>query len=139
MEIRIPETFGNEPVRVRGTVGAILEQIFVGTSKTGKPKATVSYVITEAIAVENGADSIEGGVVLETFSLQPKALFRLNDLYKQVTGVNLPHGSYSKEELEDMLNEALSGTDWTLQLDLRVPEGGTEERCEVISRTHRQR
>jgi hypothetical protein len=86
--------------------------------------------------VKEGEPSAIGESVLETFSLQPQAIFRLNDVYKEVTGERLPQGDYSEEDIEQMLNEALTGSEWNLALELQVPQDGssTEERTTVVKR-----
>lgn len=137
MKISIPENIGNElRLLPPGPAKAVLEKIMLGKSKQGQPKATFKYTITEDLEVAEGTPSTIGETVLETYSLQPQAIFRLNDVYKTVTGDRLPQGDFSKEEMEQMLNENLTGSEWILMLGNKVPEDGssTEERTTIITK-----
>lgn len=137
MRITIPEQIGGELRKLEGPCKAILEKVMIGESKTRNPKATFRYTITEEMdCIKEGEASAIGESVLETFSLQPQAIFRLNDVYKEVTGERLPQGDYGPEEIELMLNESLVGSEWNLALELQIPTDGssTEERTTVVKR-----
>ena len=137
MRITIPEQIGGELRKLEGPCEAILEKVMIGESKTRNPKATFRYTITEEMdCIKEGEASAIGESVLETFSLQPQAIFRLNDVYKEVTGERLPQGDYGPEEIELMLNESLVGSEWNLALELQIPTDGssTEERTTVVKR-----
>jgi len=138
MRIIVPEDIGGELRKLKGPCKATLDKIIIGKSKANQPKATFRYVITDdsQLKIPEGQPSAVGETVLETFSLQPQALFRLNDPYKTVTGERLPQGDFSHEEFEGTLNDALAGTEWNLMLELQVPTDGssTEERTNVVAR-----
>jgi len=138
MRIIVPEDIGGELRKLKGPCKATLDKIIIGKSKANQPKATFRYVITDdsQLKIPEGQPSAIGETVLETFSLQPQAMFRLNDLYKTVTGERLPQGDFSHEEFEAALNDALAGTEWNLMLKLQVPTDGssTEERTNVVAR-----
>lgn len=120
-----------------GPAEATVDKVMVGTSKKGMPKATFKYIITEEMDnLPDDEPTAIGEAVLETFSLQSQALFKLNDAYKEVTGDRLKMGDYSKEEIEALLNETFVGTSWTLMLQNQVPTDGSsdEERTVIVSK-----
>jgi hypothetical protein len=138
MQISIPEDLGGELRKLEGVAQATSQSFSFGTSKSGNPKLTLKYVITDEMdGIGEDEPSAVGETVLETFSLQPQALWKLNELYKQCTGEKLPQGDYSKEEFEELLNENIIGVDFNLVLELKIPDDGssTEERTEVTDRT----
>jgi len=138
--IVVPENVGGDlRLLPAGNAKATLEKIMLGKSKSsGQAKATFRYTITEEMdSNPEDAPSTVGEAVLETYSLQPQAMFRLNDVYKAVTGERVPQGEWSPEEFEAKLNEDLCGTDWNLVLANQVPSDGssTEERTTIIAKT----
>lgn len=139
--IHVPEDMGGGDLRLLpdGLVGASLQQVILGVSKTSnQPKATLKYVITENMEGV-GADepSTIGEVVLESLSLQPHAIWKLNDTYKMVSGENLPHGDFSPEQFASMLNETLVGTEWTLVLEQQIPPGQSKPRTTITKKSLR--
>ena len=138
MQIVVPEDLGSELRKLEGVAKAQIDKIMPGTSKAGKPKATIKYIITEEMdGIADGEASTIGEAVLETFSLQSQALWKLNTLYKQATGERLPQGDYTPEEFISMVEEALIGKEFNLVLELVIPDDGssTEERTEVSERS----
>ena len=138
MQIKVPEDVGGELRKLEGIATATIQSLIIGKSSAGNPKLTIKYLITEEMdGIADSEPSAIGEPVLETVSLQPKALWKLNDLYKSVTGERLPQGDYSQEEFENMLNEALLGQNFTLVLELQIPNDGssTEGRTTVTDRT----
>lgn len=134
MKIVVPENVGGELAKLEGPCVAIIEKVILGISHNSQqPKATFRYVISEM----EGNDEAAGQNVLETFSLQPQAMFNLNDVWKEVTGERLPMGEFSKEEFENMLNETLAGTEWDLILAIEIPQGAEEERTVIKQRALR--
>jgi len=137
MKVIVPEEIGGGGLRLlpAGVARATLEKIIMGKSKTGNPKATFRYTITDEMdGVAEGEPSTIGETVLETYSLQSQALFRLNDVYKEVTGERLPQGDFELEEFGEMLNDTLCGTEWDLLLEPQLPADGSsdKERTTVV-------
>jgi len=124
MKIKVPENVGGGDLRVlpvsEPTYEAVLEDIFLGKSGTGNPKATVKYIVTSEYegkeAKAKDFESTIGATVLETFSLQEQAIWRLNDLFKQCTGERVPQGDFEEEEFLGMLKDAMVGTNFNLML-----------------------
>jgi len=138
MRIMVPEDIGGELRKLEGVAVATLQSISFGKSKAGHPKATLKYILTEEMdGIPEGEASTVGETVLETFSLQPQSMWKLNDLYKSVMGERIPQGDYGQEEFEQMLNEALVGHHFNLVLELQIPSDGssTDPRTTVTSRT----
>jgi hypothetical protein len=137
MQITIPNNLGGELAKLEGPARAVLERIILGNSKAGKPKVTFKYTITEEMDGygEDGGPSAIGENILESFSLQPQALFKLNEVWKAVTNENIPQGDYTEETFMEMLNETLTGTEWDLILALQIPDGQTDERTVVETRS----
>jgi hypothetical protein len=132
MQIKVPSDIGSDlKILPEGVADATISDLFLGTSTTGNPKVTVKYLISSQMPTkgqtyidDNGEEqafpkdfNTVGEVVLETFSLQPQALFNLNSLWKSVTSSNLPQGDYSPEEFIDLLKEELKGRDFKLALE----------------------
>lgn len=133
MRIIVPEDLGGELRVLNGTCHVILEKISFGKSRKNQPKVTFKYLIDQEM---EGEENTIGEAVLETFSLQPQALFKLNEVYIQVTGERLPMGEFSEEEFTQMLNETLTGREFNLYLEAQIPADGssTEERTTVVRR-----
>lgn len=87
------------------------------SKSSGLPLLWLSWVITsdpsEPINEDEYPDlqgTTVGKKVLESYSLSENAIWRLNSLYKVVTGNNLPTGQdFSLEEFTEMMKEALVG------------------------------
>ena len=134
MKISIPKDLGGElKVLPEGPCRAAIEGISLGKSKVDQPKATVRYVCLTELYPKGAPESSIGERILETFSLQSQALWRINDLYKEATGENLPQGDYEDAELQGILEEALKGTEWNLLLGNETYEG--QEQTKVQERT----
>ena len=134
MRISIPKDLGGElKILPEGTCRAAIEGISLGKSKADQPKATVRYVCLTELYPKDAPESSIGERILETFSLQSQALWRVNDLYKEAIGENLPQGDYEDAELQEILEEALKGTEWNLLLATEEYEG--REQTKVQERT----
>jgi hypothetical protein len=132
MQIQVPSDLGSDlKILPEGMADATISDLFLGTSAAGQPKLTVKYLISSQMNtkgqtyIDDEGDeqpfpkdfNTVGEVVLETFSLQPQALFNLNSLWKGVTGNNLPQGDYSPDEFISLLKEELKGRDFKLSLE----------------------
>jgi len=138
MRYTVPEDIGSSLRKMEGVAVAEIQSLIFGKSSTGNPKLTVKYVLTEELdGTASGEGPTTGETVLETFSLQPQALWKLNDLYKSCTGERIPQGDFSQEEFEQLLSDALLNMGFNLVLNLAVPNDGksTDERTEVGERT----
>ena len=134
MKISIPKDLGGELKTLpEGPCRAVIEGISLGKSKADQPKATVRYICLTELYPKDAPESSIGERVLETFSLQSQALWRINDLFKESTGENLPQGDYEDAELQEILEEALKGTEWNLLLGTEEYEG--REQTKVLERT----
>jgi len=133
MTIHIPEGLGGELKVLQGSTKATLDKIVWGVSQSKQPKATFMYTVMDELNEDDDLPSTVGERVLETYSLQPQALFKLNDTYKAATGEGLPVGDYSEEEFHQLIEEALVETEWQLVLKVGMDQNG-KERTEVDSR-----
>jgi len=124
--IHVPEEMGGGDLRLlEGIARASLQKVLLGTSKANQPKATVKFILTEDMdGIKDGEPSTIGEPVLESFSLQPQAMWKINDLYKAVMGANIEHKDYTPQEFAAMLNEALTGTEWDLVLEIQTNRDG---------------
>ena len=136
MQIHVPEDVGGEDLRVlpEDTYQASLSDWFLGKSKAGQPKLTAKWVITSEcndpdVVKDKKYESTIGADVLDNYSLQPQALWKLNGLYKQVTGEKLPHGDFDEEGFHQMIKESLLGIE--AELDIVTDTGSGEERSNV--------
>lgn len=139
MQISVPADLGGGDLRkLEGVATAQISDLMFGKSRAGHPKLTIKYIITEEMdSIPDGEPSAVGETVLETFSLQSKALWKLNNLYKEVTGERIPQGDIDYEEFQSMLIDALIGQTFSLVLELEIPGDGssTDERTTVTGRT----
>ena len=134
MKISIPKDLGGELKTLpEGPCRAVIEGISLGKSKADQPKATVRYICLTELYSKSASETSIGERVLETFSLQSQALWRINDLYKEGTGESLPQGDYEEAELQELLEGALKGTEWNLLLGTEEYEG--REQTKVQERT----
>jgi len=135
MKITIPKDLGGElKVLPEGPCRAAIEGVSLGKSKEDKPKATVRYVCLTELYPKDAPETSIGERILETFSLQPQALWRLNELYKESTGENLPQGDYEDPELQEILEEALKGTEWNLLLGTEEYQGNQQTKVQERSK-----
>jgi len=141
MQIHVPENLGGDlRLLPEGMAIASIDKCPIGKSKKGQPKVTFVYTIVEEMEINpEDAPTTVGETVLETFSLQPKAMFNLNNAYREVTGENLPQGDFSLEEFQQTLNEIFIGTEWSLMLENQTPSDGSsdEPRTTITSRAYR--
>lgn len=128
MKISVPKDLGGElKVLPEGTCTAAIEGVSIGKTREGKPKATVRYVcLTELYPKDAPASSI-GERILETFSLQPQALWNINGFYKDATGESIPQGDYDDAEFQEILETGLKGTEWSLVLATELTPDGSEQ------------
>lgn len=144
MQINIPENINTGELKVlpNGIASAVLEKILLGKSKANQPKLTFRFTIIEemAEATSDGSPTI-GEVVLDTYSLQPQALFKLAQTYKEVTGEKLPHGDFDEVEFTSIVSEALCGSNWDLELQQQIPSDGssTNPRTVIVKKTFKGR
>jgi len=130
MRIVVPENLGGDlRLLPPDTYSSEIQDIFLGESQAKQPKVTIKHVLTSEYGGPRDDDfqSCIGEVVLDSFSLQTQAMWRLNDLYKEATGEKLPMGDFSKEEFEAMLKEKLVGTRWNILVDTEEVPGGREQ------------
>jgi len=128
MKVIVPENMGGElRILPEETFDATVQDIFLGESVTKNPKMTMKYVLTsEAQDLQEDEPSCIGENVLETYSLQPQAMFRLNGDFKKVTGSNIPHQEYDEEEFLQLMKDTFLGTDWTVALKTETTPNGNE-------------
>jgi len=122
MNITIPDNIDDGLQKLpEGLATVALEKIILGVSKANKPKATFRYVIIEEMENASEGKSTVGATILETYSLQPQALFNLARTYKEATKEALPQGDYSEEEFLALISQALCGSSWNVILTNEAP------------------
>lgn len=127
MRIIIPETFGDElEVLPEGEYQAHIESVMLGRSRTsGQPKVTIRWVVDDG--------EYAGKPLLDTYSLQPQALWRLNRLFRRFSGNRLEHGTYTPEEFESILTDALVGQSANIIVITELtPDGNEINRVEKV-------
>lgn len=137
MQIHVPEDVGGEDLRLfpEDTYSASLSDWFLGKGKASQqPKLTAKWVVTSEptdpdVTKRKDFESTIGSEILDTYSLQPQALWKLNGLYKQVTGEKLPHGDFDAEGFHQMIKETLTGVE--ADLDIVTDTGSGEERSMI--------
>lgn len=133
IKISIPENVGGE-LRVipEDTYEVAIQDLFYGISKTSQqPKVTIKWVVQSEYSGKHDKDyqSTVGENVLEAYSLQPNAVWKLNSLYKLATGNRLPMGDYEPEEFTSMIKDALIG--FEAMADVATDTGLGDERSVI--------
>jgi len=131
MQIHVPEELGGSlRILPEDTYKAVIQDMFLGKSKSGNPKITVKWLIQSEYSGEKDENYIStiGENVLETYSLQPQALWNLNDLYKSITKDRLPMGDYTEEEFLEMLKASLIGASMKIRIITDNDRSIVEER-----------
>ena len=146
MKFTLPETIGGDLRLCKGPCVATLEKLSIGKSKAGFPKITAHYIITDiSEAFEaDGDEPVIGEKAIETYSLQPQALFALEATYKDATGESLlslkdkspkGDGEFEVTDFVKLISDVLCGTEWDLILDKQVPPGESEERTFISAKS----
>ena len=138
VQVVTPEDFGGGDLNLlpEGSFDGELKDLFVGESKAGNAKLTVRWELTSEYEGKKTAlkefdlKTCVGEMVLDQYSLLPQSLWRLNNLYRDVTGEDLPKGQeWTGEEFQDFLKEALVGCE--AKLSIVTDDGSGEERSNV--------
>jgi hypothetical protein len=115
------------------TYEAEITDVSFGESAQNKPKCTVIFTIkSEYTGVkEEGFQSCVGEKVIDTVSLQPQAMFKINDYFKAATGDRIPanEDGYDKDEFEELIKENLIGANMSILLETDTSQG--DERTKV--------
>ena len=146
MKFSIPESIGGDLRLLKGPCTATLEKLTLGKSKAGFPKVTAHFIITDTGDgfEATGEEPVVGEKVIETYSLQPQALFSLEATYKEVTGESLTSlrdkspkgdGEFEVEDFVKLMADVLCGTDWDLILDTQTAPGSTDERTFISAKS----
>jgi hypothetical protein len=128
MKYVVPENVGGSDLRVlpEDTYEAEVQDIFFGLSGTNNPKATIKLVVQSEYSGRKDADfqTCVGETILETVSLQPQAMWKINDWYKGATGEpRIPEGEYDDQQFESMLKEALVGARFNVLVETKSTNG----------------
>jgi hypothetical protein len=129
MKFIVPDEIGSSlRVLPNDTYEAEIQKIMFGESSTKNPKVTLKLII-QSEPTENDGEPTIGEAILETCSLQPQAMWKLNDWYKGATGERLPAGDFDQEDFLTMLDEALIGSRWNILVETKDING--EERSQI--------
>lgn len=113
--ISVPKDLGGDLRNdIQGVAKGTLTAMHWGKSQEGKPKVTIEFILTEDIPGLEPPTT--GEKVLESCSLQPQALWKLNIYYKGAKEEDLPSGDHSFEAFQAIVEEALLETEWDLDL-----------------------
>ena len=120
IKVTVPENIGGELRQLpEDTYTAAIQDIFGGLSKaSNEPKVTVKWVVKTEFSGDHGEDykSTIGENVLDTYSLQEKAMFRINGLWKQIKGENIPQADYELDEFVNLLKSELVGAEFMIDV-----------------------
>lgn len=133
MKIHVPQDLGTKlRVLPEDTYKAIVSDIFIGLAKSsGQPKMTVKWTVQSECSIEKirkakDYQSTVGENVLDEYSLQEQALWRLNDTYLELTGDRLPEGEYNEEQFKDILKKSLVGLAGSIRLETDTTNQGNK-------------
>ena len=134
-KISVPGDMGGDLIIFpEGAYNFVLKDIILGTSQAGKPKLTFRWICQSE---SENADDIDdytstiGETLLDSYSLQPQALFGLNNIYKQMTQEQLPQGDYEMSEFVELVKDALNGA----SARIIVEPDGAGERNNIVKVT----
>lgn len=133
MQIHVPENVGGElRVLPEDTYTAVIDKFIYKTSKSSQqPKLIGRFIIKSEYTGKHKKDYVStvGEMVLEDFSLQPQAIFKLNDLFKKITKERIPIGDYDEQSFCEMINDRLAGTE--LKIDVYTDNYTGTERSKI--------
>ncbi len=121
--ISVPKDMGGE-IRddIQGVCKAELTKLHWGQSKQNKPKVTMEFILQEDIlGIE---PPTTGEKILEACSLQSQALWKLNGYYKESQKQDIPSKEYTVEEFQELIENALLGSVWDLELMIGEDDKG---------------
>ncbi len=115
------------------TYEAEITDVIFGESAQQKPKCTIIFTLKSDFTGLKGDDfrSCIGEKVIDTVSLQPQAMFKINDYFKAATGDRIPanEDGYDKAEFEELIKENLIGASMSVLLETDSSQG--DERTKV--------
>jgi hypothetical protein len=115
MKIVIPDTF--DDTIPPGEYELAIENVSVRESRSGNPKLVVKWCVVND-------DERAGAAIFEHYSLLPQALWKLNNLYRTVTGEKLPSGAFSIDEFISLMQEKLCGARFKAVVGETISENG---------------
>jgi len=134
-KITVPDDLGGDlKVFPEGVYDFVLKDIILGTSQANKPKLTFRWICqseAENAKEIDDYESLMGETVLDSYSLQSQALWKLNSIYKQMTKEQLPQGDYEMDEFVGLVKDALDGA--SARVAVQPDEAG--ERTEITNIT----
>lgn len=133
VKIHVPEDIGSD-LRVvpEGTYKAIVKKFIPKMSTTSnQPKLVCRLTIQSEAPGKHGKDYIStiGETILDDFSLQEQAIWKLNSLYKQITNERIPMGDYTHEQFAELMNEHLGGAE--VNIDVYTDDSQGDERSKI--------
>lgn len=119
--IHIPENqdFSGFRTLPDGPAVIMLEKMKAGLSKKKQPMITATFVVVEEMANANPDEpETVGAKVVEFYSLQENAQFKIIQDYKEVAKENMPHGDYqTAQDLLDVIAPVMEGSEWDAILE----------------------
>lgn len=130
MKVVVPKDLGGTLRNdLYGTFEAVISDMFLGKSQAEQPKITARYTLKSEMEAPHEGSTV-GETVLESFSLQEQAIWKLNDLYKLITGDRLPQGDFELEEFFEKIKGACVGKELFLSLAIGK-DNNNNDRVEV--------
>lgn len=133
VQITVPDDLGGDlRLLPEETYEAEISSITVKEASTGNPICYINWVIRSEYPGKKpkGFQSCIGEHVLDQYSLLPQSLWRINNLFKMVTGDKIPAGDYEDEAaFQALLEEALIGFEG--RISIMTDDGSGEERSKV--------
>ncbi len=137
MKIVVPKDLGGSLRNdLTGTFEAVIADMFLGESRAKQPKITARYILKSEMEGPHEGTTI-GETVLESFSLQEQAIWKLNDLYKLCAGERLPQGDFDLQEFFEKVKEACVGKEVYLSLAIGKDQNNND-RVEVEKKSLKQ-
>ena len=135
MKIHIPKDIGDElPLLPDGPCTAVPKDISSKkSSKSGTVMLYVKWIVTSEMYTDDEKSSI-GEPILDGYALVDQALWRLNNLYKEATGEDIPEGDYEVEDIVNLVKEKIIGIEFNLLLQAETYEGKTRTKVQAVSK-----
>jgi len=126
--VHVPEDLESGKLRIfeEDTYRAVVKDVFGKLSKSSQqPMVYLVWIIKSEYSGRKKKDyqSTIGERVLDPYSCQEQALWRLNDVYIELTGTRLPAGGMELDDFAEALKVNLVGME--AMIDLTVGETNT--------------
>ena len=133
MKIHVPENLGAGKLRIlpEDTYKAVVSDAFHKIAGSGKPVCYFRWTLKSECTKPNiikdpNYISTVGEAVLDSYSLQEQAFWRIASDLETLTGESLPEGDYDSEDPVKMIKENVVGCEASIRLEVETTNKGNQ-------------